>query len=115
MSIVYIVLYTVYYSLIGTDRKRTSGRPVIRWEDDLKLTVGLERVARDREQWKMLEEQSWSWKSNGSDEPTTSLPSFGSFDCAAYGEKGPFRLCLLCFVEVCVNTARYFVKQATET
>lgn len=40
------------------DGKRSRGRQQTRWEDDLKLTAGhhWRRVARDRTQWKMLEE-----------------------------------------------------------
>ncbi|PZC79931.1 hypothetical protein B5X24_HaOG215613 [Helicoverpa armigera] len=40
------------------DGKRNRGRQQMRWEDDLKFTAGhhWRRVARDRTQWKMLEE-----------------------------------------------------------
>ncbi|GBP67407.1 Retrovirus-related Pol polyprotein from type-2 retrotransposable element R2DM; Endonuclease [Eumeta japonica] len=40
------------------DGKRKRGRQHRRWEDELKLTTGPKwrRVARDRKQWKMLEE-----------------------------------------------------------
>lgn len=40
------------------DGKRKRGRPTMKWEDDLKLTVGAtwRRVANDRSQWKSLEE-----------------------------------------------------------
>lgn len=40
------------------DGKRNRGRQQMRWEDDLRLTAGhlWRRVARDRTQWKMLEE-----------------------------------------------------------
>ncbi|GBP53710.1 hypothetical protein EVAR_39864_1 [Eumeta japonica] len=40
------------------DGKRKRGRQHRRWEDKLKLTAGpnWRRVARDRKQWKMLEE-----------------------------------------------------------
>lgn len=40
------------------DGKRSKGRQQKRWEDELKLTAGpnWRRVARDRKQWKMLEE-----------------------------------------------------------
>ncbi|KAJ8729493.1 hypothetical protein PYW08_001074 [Mythimna loreyi] len=46
---------TVWYP---RDRIRTRGRKVRRWEDDLKLTVGVHwiRVSADRKHWKELEE-----------------------------------------------------------
>ncbi|GBP23911.1 hypothetical protein EVAR_86288_1 [Eumeta japonica] len=40
------------------DGKRNKGRPIKRWEDDIKGVAGPEwtRIARDRDRWKSLEE-----------------------------------------------------------
>lgn len=40
------------------DGRRNRGKQYLRWEDDIKITVGpnWRRVAKDREQWKLLEE-----------------------------------------------------------
>nr|XP_049701309.1 LINE-1 retrotransposable element ORF2 protein [Helicoverpa armigera] len=49
---------TIVSDWFPRDGKRNRGRQHMRWEDDLKFTAGhhWRRVARDRTQWKMLEE-----------------------------------------------------------
>ncbi|GBP63282.1 hypothetical protein EVAR_89072_1 [Eumeta japonica] len=46
---------TVWYPRVGTRRQ---GQEARRWEDELKMTLGLlwMRIAADKKQWKVLEE-----------------------------------------------------------